>query len=133
MVNTEQKDKFIELRAQGFSLESIAKQLKISKPTAIKMNKELELEINRLKLIDFEALAIKYKMVRSARIESTGKLLERLDTALEAADFDRLSPIQLLELRFKLVDRMKAELDFEYWEPGKFAGIESDSYFAKLD
>jgi len=114
MVKTEVKDKFIELRAAGNSLEAIAGELGISKPTAIKINKELELDIDRLKLINIEALAVKYGMVRSARIESFGRLLERLDTALESVDLNRMTPLQLVELRLKVADRLKTELDFKY-------------------
>ncbi len=126
MVKADVAEKFIELRAENNSLESIAKQLGISKPTAIKIDKELELEVNRLKLINFESLAVKYKMMRSARIESFGKLLERLDTALDAADFDRMSPLQLIELRIKLADRLKEELAFKYLDM-------EQGYLAELD
>lgn len=135
MVKTDIKEKFIELRAQNNSLESIAKQLDISKPTAIKMNKELELEVNRLKLIDFEALATKYKMTRSARIESFGKLLERLDSAIESVHFEILSPLQLVELRLKLADRLKTELEFKYSEPGLASkGLDDiTGYLVELD
>lgn len=135
MVKADIKENFIELRAQNNSLESIAKQLGISKPTVLKMNRELELEINRLKLINFEALAVKYKMVRSARIEGFGKLLERLDTALESVDLNRMTPVQLIELRFKVADRLKAELEFKYLEPGLGSKNFDDvtGYLAELD
>lgn len=108
MVKTEEKDKFIELRAAGLSFDSIAQQLNISKPTLLKMAKDFRSDIERLKFISLEAQAEKYKVLRAERLESLGKLLGQVDTALEAADFDRLSPEKLIELKLKLTDKMQS-------------------------
>jgi len=117
MVDTDKNEKFIELRAQGLSFDTIAKKLNISKPTLIKMHKKLELDINRLKLINLESLAEQYKMSKSARLKTLGEMIGKLDLALESADFNKLSIVQLIELRLKLSDRMKAELEFIHFEP----------------
>lgn len=110
----EQKDKFIELRAAGLSFDAISKQLNISKPTLLKLNRELAADIERLKFINMECLAEKYKMVKIARLESLGKVLEKVDSQIETADFSKLPIDKLLEVRFKLADKMQAELSLSY-------------------
>jgi len=117
-MTADQKDRFIELRAQGLSFDKIAEQTGISKPTLIKMNRELKVEVNRLKLINLESLADSYGMLRASRIQHIGNLLNRVDTALEQADLNRLPPDRLFELRFKLSDRLQREFDFTHNEPG---------------
>lgn len=110
MLEVEKQERFIELRAAGLSFDKIAVQLGVSKSTLLKMNRQLAGDIERLKFINFEALAEKYKMLKTARLEALGKLLERVDSALEAADFSELAPERLVILKLKLTDSMKAEL-----------------------
>jgi len=47
MKKEEYKYRFIELRAMGYTYEKICKEIRISKPTAIKWGKLLSPEINR--------------------------------------------------------------------------------------
>ena len=96
------KKRFIELRAAGLSFDKIAAELEVSKTTLLKLNRKLAGEIERLKFINFEALAEKYKMLKTARLEALGCLLEKVDSALEAADFSKLSPERLVLLKLKL-------------------------------
>lgn len=110
----DKKDKFIELRAQGLSFDAISKQLSISKPTLIKLERELGDDVQWLKFMHMETLAEQYKMMRAARLERLGAVLQRVDAAVEAADFSRLSPDKLIELRIRLSDKMIEELDFGY-------------------
>lgn len=108
MVKAEDRDKFIELRAAGLSFDSIAQQLNISKPTLLKMAREFQGDIERLKFIKLEALAERCKVLRSERLKALGGLLERVNTAIEAADFDRLSPEKLVDLKLKLTDKISS-------------------------
>lgn len=110
MTNTETQERFIELRAAGLSFDKIAAELEVSKTTLLKLNRKLAGEIERLKFINFEALAEKYKMLKTSRLETLGKLLEKVDSALEAADFSALSPDRLVMLKLKLAESLKAEL-----------------------
>lgn len=117
MVDTGKKEKFVELRASGLSFDKIASQTGISKPTLIKMNRELAVEVNRLRLINIEALAQKYGLLRESRIEALANLLARVDTAIVNADLNTLAPDKLVDMRHKLTDRLKAELNFTHTEP----------------
>lgn len=108
MVKAEETEKFIELRAQGLSFDSIAQQLNISKPTLLKKAREFQGEIERLKFINLEAQAEKYKVLRAERLKSLGELLGKVDGAIEAADFTKLSPEKLVDLKLKLSDKMQS-------------------------
>ncbi len=50
MKDNETKNKFIELRAKGFSFAKISKELKTSKQTLVTWSKDLTLEIKNLKV-----------------------------------------------------------------------------------
>jgi len=110
MVNSDTKEKFIELRAAGHSFDSIAKQLDISKPTALKLGNEFEQHIKRLQFINLEAMAEQYKLAKQFRIEGLAKLLEQVDTALQSVDFSKMAPEKLVALKCQLIDRLKQEL-----------------------
>jgi DNA-binding Lrp family transcriptional regulator len=107
MVKQEDKDKFIELRAAGLSFDSIAEKLNISKPTLLKLARELQADIERLKFINLESLAERYKVLRAERLQALGGIAEKVDTAIEAADFSKLSPEKLVELKLKLTEKMR--------------------------
>jgi len=77
----DKKDKFVELRAQGLSFDAISKQLSISKPTLIKLARELSDEVDWLKFMHMETLAEQYKMMRAARLERLGAVLQRVEVA----------------------------------------------------
>lgn len=110
MLDTQTQERFIELRAAGLSFDKIAAELGVCKTTLLKLNRKLAGEIERLKFINFEAMAEKYKMLKTARLEALGSLLTKVDSALEAADFSKLSPERLVLLKLRLAENMKAEL-----------------------
>lgn len=110
MVDTEKKERFIELRAAGLSFDTIAKRLEVSKPTLIKMSRELSAQIEQLRYINLESLAERYKILKAERLESLGRLLEKIDSAVEAADLSQLRADKLFELKMKVTEKMQAEL-----------------------
>ncbi len=62
MTDTETQERFIELRASGYSFDKIALELGVCKTTLLKLSRKLAGEIERLKFINFEALAEKHKI-----------------------------------------------------------------------
>lgn len=110
MVDKDTKEKFIELRAEGMSFDKIAAELGISKTTALQLGHDFEQEVKRLQYIHLEALAEQYKLVKQARIAGIAGLLEKVESSLQAADFDSLPADKLVQLKYKLVDRLLQEL-----------------------
>ena len=113
MKTTEQKEKFIELRAQNLSFQKIAEELAISKPILIEWSKELNNEIANLKAIELEALQEKYYMQKKQKIEIYGQQLEKikeeLGTRLENSELKDVKTEQLFKLFLEYMDRLEAE------------------------
>ena len=116
MKDQKTKEKFIELRAQGFSFDRIAKELRVSKQTLIVWSKELELEIANLKAIELEALQEKYYLLKQKRIELFGEKLKALKNELDKRNLEEISTkdlFGLLEKYGKLLKEESIELEFQ--------------------
>lgn len=103
------RDQFIFLRAEGKSFSTIAQELKISKGTCHEWEKQLQQEIAQRKAERLEELYERYFMARQQRIDRIGRLLERIDRAVEQADFTEADPIRLLDMRLKYATALKEE------------------------
>ena len=55
-----EKEKFIEMRAQGISFAKISKESNVSKPILIEWNREFEKEIAHLQFLATEELLEQY-------------------------------------------------------------------------
>ena len=78
MEPTEQKERFIELRAQGFSFDKIAKELGKAKQTLIDWSRELQDEIANRKAMELDTLYEKYYLHKANRLQTFGELLTRI-------------------------------------------------------
>jgi DNA invertase Pin-like site-specific DNA recombinase len=110
MKDTQTKNRFIELRSQGFSYEKIATELKVSKQTLINWSKELQLEILNLRAIQLEALQEKYFLTKEKKIEFIGNILNALKAEADKRDLTKLSDRELLELILKFSEKLDKEI-----------------------
>ena len=110
MKTTEQKEKFVELRAKNLSFDKIAKKLNVSKPTLIEWSQELNQEIANMKAIELEAIQEKYYMQKKQKIKLYGKQLEKIKEELEARlennELKDVKTEQLFKLFFEYMDRL---------------------------
>lgn len=111
MVNQEQIEKFIELRARGFSYEKIAKAIGVSKPTLIKLSRQYEKEIANQKFFNIECLLKRYRLARENKIKFLCKLLDRVNVELLSRDLGKLGVKDLLEVRVKLDEELRGLLN----------------------
>lgn len=95
------KQKFIQLRAEGLSYAKISEQLHISKSTCSSWDDQLAEKIVDLKKDRLQELYEEYGMQKEARIKSLGKVLNKIDQAIDDADFSAMTPAQLLDARLK--------------------------------
>ncbi|MBI4284166.1 MAG: helix-turn-helix domain-containing protein [Chloroflexi bacterium] len=102
MKDQQTKERFMELRAQGWSFARIAKELKVSKQTLVAWSRELEKQIANLKAIEFEALQEKFWLLKEQRMELFGERLKVLKKELENRDLKEIPTERLFELLFKL-------------------------------
>ena len=110
METTELKERFIELRAKGWSFDRIAKELGKAKQTLIDWSKELQDEIANLKALELEALYEKYYLLKETRLQTFGEMLTKIKTEVERRDFSDVPTDKLLELLLKYNSQVKEEL-----------------------
>jgi transposase len=130
---TEQKEKFVELRAKNLSFDKIAKKLNVSKPTLIEWSQELNQEIANLKTIELEALQEKYYMQKKQKIKLYGKQLEKikeeLEVRLENNELKDVKTEQLFKLFFEYMDRLEVErVPVEFIAERSFEEMELDNF-----
>lgn len=104
------KERFIELRAKGWSYDKIAKELGKAKQTLIDWGKELEDEIANLKALELEALYEKYYLLKESRIETFGGLVKKLKDEVMSRDLSEVPTDKLLELLLKYENQLKDEV-----------------------
>lgn len=106
----EEKERFIELRAKGWSFDKIAKELDRAKQTLINWSKELEDEIANLKALELEALYEKHYLLKENRIETFGVLLRKLKDEVMSRDLSDVPTDKLLDLLLKYENQLKDEI-----------------------
>lgn len=109
MKPAELKKEYIRLRAEGKSYSVICDQLHISKSTCTKWEKALAAQIDELKRAELAELCESYSMTKEARIKRLGDTLEKINAALEQADFSTVDPAKLLDFKLKYTEALKGE------------------------
>lgn len=109
MKPAELKKEYVRLRAERQSYSSICEQLHISKSTCTKWEKALAAQIDELKRAELAELCESYSMTKEARIRRLGDTLEKINAALEQADFSTVDPAKLLDFKLKYTEALKGE------------------------
>jgi len=107
------KQRFIELRAKGYSFDKIAKELGKAKQTLIDWSKELQEEIANLKALELESLYEKHYLLKETRLQTFGDILSRLQDELKGRKLSDIPTEKLLELLLKY----NSLVNEEYIEP----------------
>lgn len=110
MINLDQKEKFIELRAKGWSFDRIAKELGRAKQTLIDWSKELQEEIANRKALELDALYETYYLQRENRLQMFGAMLTKIKEEVESRDLTDVATDKLLDLFLKYNSQVKEEI-----------------------
>ena len=110
METTELKEKFIELRAKGWSFDKIAKETGKAKQTLIDWSKDLQAEIANRKALELEALYETYYLLKEAKIKKYGSILSKITNELESRNFNNVPTGRLLELYLLFFERLSQEV-----------------------
>ena len=111
MKNQTDKERFIELRAEGRSYADIAVALKVSKPTLIAWGKELQRDIGNARTLRMDELFEKYAVAKAKRIEVFGTHLNAILAELGTRNLANIATSSLLTLALKYGEFMKDELE----------------------
>ena len=107
MKDLKTREKFVELRAEGRSFDSIAQELNVSKSALLKWSQELEKEINNAKYYAYQRLIEQYKLTKVERANFIMQALQRVNEAIEQKDVKTLSIKELLMLSEKFDNQLK--------------------------
>ena len=102
----ETKDKFIELRAKGWSYHRIAEHLNISKSTAHLWGTEFALEIQKLRAIELEAIQERVLASYEQDLSWLGNELKRVQQVLRERDYGYVDTGQLYWYQGALMARI---------------------------
>jgi transposase-like protein len=106
----ETKKRFIELRAQGYSFDKIAKELGKAKQTLIDWSKELQEEIANQKALELEALQEEFFLLKESRLRTLGQLLDKVRAEVMSRDLSDVATDKLLDLYLKYSNQVKEEI-----------------------
>lgn len=104
------KERFIELRAKGWSFDKIAKELGKAKQTLIDWSKELQENIANRKALELEALYESYYLLKENRLQSFGVILTKIKEEVERRDLSDVPTDKLLDLFLKYNSQVKEEV-----------------------
>ena len=87
--------RFIELRAQGWSYARLISELNVSKPTLIAWSRKHQFQIQNLKAIELEALGEKWLASTADRVNALGEELRKVEAELGRRNLGDLTTPQL--------------------------------------
>jgi hypothetical protein len=96
MKDQEVVNRFIQLRAQGWTYARLMVELNVTKPTLIAWSRKYQFEIQNLHAIELEALREKWLASTTDRVNALGEQLRRVQGELEKRDLSTLSTPQLM-------------------------------------
>lgn len=102
MRDSKTKDRFVELRAIGWSFERIANELSVSKTTLVSWSKDLSREIANLRALELDAIQKKYLLQKEQRLKFLGELLEKLHQELLSRKMAGVPTDKLIEIFLKI-------------------------------
>lgn len=110
MKTEEVKQRFIILRASGYSFRKIAAELGISTSTAQDWEDKHHEEISRYKSDELTALYEQYHATKVERIKAIGENVKEIEKIMKEKDvFRNLRPGELLNYHIKYLQLLAAE------------------------
>jgi len=115
-VTIQETQKFIRLKAEGYSYDVITKKLNISKPTLLKAGRQLTEEIEKSKEIYYDEIITKQKLNKTNRLKRYSIILNKALQEIENRKLENFSNKELFELvktYNNLINDLYADTDFE--------------------
>lgn len=109
-IDTEQRNRILELRAMGKSYASIAEEVKVAKQTAIDICKENEDKVATLKALELEQLYEQHSITKEARIRAHAILLSRIQEEIANRPLTDIPTDKLIDLSIKEAAALRDEL-----------------------
>ncbi len=111
MIDMEVKERFIELRAKGYSYARISRTLHVSKPTLLKWTGELSGQLAEAKIIQLDTLVAKFKLGKAHRIKFLADVLREVESELVARPMIFLSADKLVKIFLAIKSDLVQEIN----------------------
>lgn len=106
----ELQDRFIELRAKGYSFDDIADQLGIAKNTALSWACQHAKKISSARAIAIDELLEKFAISKTRRLEVFGAELNRILAELRRRDLTDVPTGELYKLAIRHLETLREEM-----------------------
>ena len=110
MHDVQTQQRFVQLRATGWSFARIASELNVSRGTLIHWSRKFQFEIQNQRAILLEHLQEKWLSACDARVASLGEQLQKVETELAKRDISTMATNQLFYLAESLRRQIKREI-----------------------
>ena len=107
MYTRDNQEKFIELRAQGWSLRHIATELHVSKRTLVDWNREFASDIQSLRTLEAQALQDKFLASREDELNRLARLQKDVQDEID----NRALKFEALDKLFRLSTELRQEME----------------------
>ena len=107
--DTDTRERFIELRAEGWTLTKIADELEISYNTAVNWNRDFAERIKAAHALRIEELQEKYLMAKEKKIELFGERLLAVKAELAGRDLSEVPTPKLFDMMMKCQAALEKE------------------------
>src|SRR5947209_1495125 len=122
----ETKDKFIELRAQGWSLPRIATEIHVGKRTLVDWARECADQIRRLCALEMEALQEKILAPHEVELTRLARLQQAIEDQLTARNLRFVSTEKLFQVAAQLRQEIRQlRLNIRLPEESPHTGVTS--------
>jgi transposase len=126
----EQVEKFVELRAKGYSYDKIAEETGTSKPTLLKWSTQYSRELKEAEHFEMNSLLSQYGIMRQSRVQAyssmLGKALQELKKRAEETDYSEVPTDKLLRIALELERRVEREAEEKKFDNGPLGYYNND-------
>jgi transposase len=126
----EQVEKFVELRAKGYSYDKIAEETGTSKPTLLKWSTEYSRQLKEAEHFEMNSLLSQYGIMRQSRVQAyssmLGKALQELKKRAEETDYSEVPTDKLLRIALELERRVEREAEEKKFDNGPLGYYNND-------
>jgi transcriptional regulator with XRE-family HTH domain len=129
----DKRAKFIELRASGQSLRTIAEQLHTSKSTLSMWEHELKAQIARNRAERLQDVYNQYGLVKEARIKALGTALQNIDKELGKRNLEDVATDKLLDYKLKYTAALSDEYVAVSFEDKTGIKLDTQAIMGRLD
>jgi len=125
MYSRDAQDKFVELRAQGWTLPHIATELHVSKRTLVDWNREFAADVKSMRALELELLKEKFLASREEDLNRLARLKKDVDDELSGRTLKFLSIEKLFRLSLDLGQQIQDAQQNTEEEPSPTTGVAS--------